>query len=282
MPDASWWDAQYQALAGVDPKALFGAWARRSEQAREALGGRLDVPYGPTPAETLDVFMPSSGTPVQEVLVFFHGGFWRGSDKALHRFIAPAFTAAGAAVVLPNYALCPAVTIGTILEQAAAALRWVEAQAAAWGSPGPVRITVAGHSAGGHLVAMLGVQQAARVFSLSGLHDLQPLMQVPFLHDDLQLSAETARAWSPAVHRPAAGTVVHAVVGGAESGEFQRQTQLLRDAWGELAVPVVGICPDAGHFAVVEALADPAHEVHRACRLLMARALASVPASSNP
>ncbi|WP_304305083.1 alpha/beta hydrolase [Pseudacidovorax intermedius] len=281
MPDASWWDAQYQALAGVDPKALFGAWARRSAQAVEALGGRLDVPYGPTPAETLDVFMPAPGTPVRDVLVFFHGGFWRGSDKALHRFIALAFTAAGTAVVLPNYALCPAVTIGTILDQAGEALRWVEAQAAAWCAPGPVRITVAGHSAGGHLAAMLGVRQAARVFSLSGLHDLRPLMQVPFLHGDLQLTAQTARAWSPALHRPAAGTVVHAVVGGAESAEFQRQTQWLREAWGEAAVPVADVCPGAGHFAVVEALADPAHDVHRACRLLMAGASASA-LPSNP
>ncbi|HET7791755.1 MAG TPA: hypothetical protein VFL64_00100, partial [Rhizobacter sp.] len=67
---------------------------------------------------------------------------------------------------------------------------------------------------------------------------------------------------SPAyVRSPAAK--LNAVVGGAESEEFLRQNSLLRDAWGEAAVPVCEAIPAANHFTVLHDLADPEGRLHR-------------------
>jgi arylformamidase len=59
------------------------------------------------------------------VVVFIHGGYWRSLDKADHSFIAPTFTAKGAHVVVPNYALCPAVTVSDITLQMVKCVAWV-------------------------------------------------------------------------------------------------------------------------------------------------------------
>ena len=107
--------------------------------------------YGPGTNETLDIYpTPAANAPV---LVFIHGGYWRSSDKSLHGFLAPAFNADGALVMIPNYALCPAVGIEHIALQLARCLAWVHRHAALYGG-NPSRIVVAGHSAGAHLAAM--------------------------------------------------------------------------------------------------------------------------------
>jgi arylformamidase len=126
------------------------------------------------------------------VLVFIHGGYWRALDKSDHSFIAPAFTRDGACVVIPNYALCPAVTIPQITLQMVRAVAWTWHNIARFGGD-PRRIKVAGHSAGGQLAAMMlaclwpqheaGLPRdvsCARAGDL-GLHDLEPIMRAPFL-----------------------------------------------------------------------------------------------------
>ena len=123
-----------------------------SALARSQLRGQLDVRYGEQPGEALDVF--AARQPNSPVLVFIHGGYWRALDKSDVSFVAPAFVDAGAMVVVPNYALCPAVTIETIALQLTRALAWAWRHAAEHGGD-PQRIAVAGHSAGGHLAAMM-------------------------------------------------------------------------------------------------------------------------------
>ena len=152
--DPAWLDAQYNnrtshSRASADLRALaagLGAQPRACRlSARPALRRR-------TPSETLDVF-PAHGA-ASPVLVFIHGGWWRAFDKSDHSFIAPSFVQDGAMVVLPNYALCPAVTIEHIALQMVRALAWTWRNAALYGGDAR-RIVVAGHSAGGHLATML-------------------------------------------------------------------------------------------------------------------------------
>ena len=151
--DGSTLDRLYNNRALVpDYAAYFARWAQTSVVARQTSSCQLDVPYGDGPNEMLDIF-PGAGVKAP-VLVFLHGGYWRSLDKADHSFIAPAFTQAGACVVIPNYALCPAVTIPDIVLQMVKALAWTYRHVAAYGGD-PRRITVVGHSAGGHLAAML-------------------------------------------------------------------------------------------------------------------------------
>ena len=119
LHDAAWHDAQYNNRARVPDAAtlLLPRWAQASALARSRMTCLLDQPYGDEPGETLDVFPArNDGAPV---LVFIHGGWWRALDKSDHSFVAPAFVQAGAMVVVPNYALCPAVTIEPVGERSA-------------------------------------------------------------------------------------------------------------------------------------------------------------------
>ena len=150
---AEWFDAQYNNRARIpEHPAILREWDERSHHARASVACTLDLAYGAEPSERLDVFAPrATGAPV---LVYIHGGYWRALDKRDQSFVAPPFVAAGAMVVLPNYALCPAVRIEHIVLQLVRALAWVWRHAAEHGGDRS-RIVVAGHSAGGHLAAMM-------------------------------------------------------------------------------------------------------------------------------
>ena len=269
--DPAWLDVQYNNRARIPEHAqIFERWARASAHARENAACRIDLAYGEGPNETLDVF--PAAQPDAPVLVFIHGGWWRSLDKRDHSFIAPAFTQAGAMVVVPNYALCPSVGIETIALQMTRALAWTFRHAAQYGGD-PQRIVVAGHSAGGHLAAMLlccrwlqvGLdlpeQLVTSALAVSGLFDLEPVCETPFLQADLRLTPDSARRLSPAFFAPPAGTL-YAAVGANESEEFLRQNRLIREAWGERAVPVCEAVPGTNHLDVLHELADPQARLH--------------------
>ena len=276
--DADGLNAQYDNRARVaDHARHLARWPEASALARAQVESRLDLPYGAGPSETLDLFLPArAGAPV---LVYLHGGYWRALDKRDFSFVAPAFTQAGALVAVPNYALCPAVSIEDITWQMVRALQWLWQNVAQYGGD-PQRIAVVGHSAGGHLAAMmlscrwkqvdeaLPAQLVGGAMSISGLFDLEPLRHTPFLQADLKLTPASVRRLSPAFFPRPKGKL-YAVVGAAESEEFLRQNQLIRDVWGPTAVPVCETLPGRNHFDVLESLVDPAGRLHDlALRLL--------------
>jgi arylformamidase len=276
--DPDWLDDQYNNRARVPEHAqIFERWARASDVARNGLGVQLDMPYGDSPGQTLDVFPARSGN--APVLVFIHGGWWRSLDKREHAFIAPSFIQAGAMVVLPNYDLCPTVRIDDIALQMVRALAWTWRHAAQHGGD-PKRIVVAGHSAGGHLAAMLlacdwkavapdlPADLVRKALSISGVFDLEPLRQTPFLQADLRLTRDSARALSPAAFARPPGTL-YAVAGAQESEEFQRQNQLIRERWGAATVPVCESLAGLNHFNVLHDLVDPDARLHALARELL-------------
>lgn len=282
--DSAWFEDMYNNRKRVpDSGDYMARWARDSAAVRASVACTLDIPYGEGEGETLDIFTASR--PDAPVLFFIHGGYWRALDKSDHSFIAPAFTAQDVCVVVPNYALCPGapgrpVTVADIALQMVRALGWTWRHVAAHGGD-PSRITVAGHSAGGHLTAMmlgcrwpdtasdLPAQLVRKGLSISGLYALEPLRHVPFLGDTLGLTPDNVPALSPALWpAPARGTL-YSVVGGDESAEFIRQNALIRTAWGAERVPVCGVLPGLQHFSVVDALVQPTHALHaHAMRLL--------------
>lgn len=288
-PDPAWLDSQYNNRALVPEHSRhFEHWARESAAARQRSSALLDVAYGHGSNETLDIFPAARkpGVAPAPVLVFIHGGYWRSLDKADHSFLAPAFVRQGACVVVPNYALCPAVTIPQILMQMVKALAWVHRHIGVHGGD-PNRITVVGHSAGGHLAAMLlacqwpayqaGLPPALvkNALSISGLYDLEPLRHTPFIRDSLRLTPAQVRQASPALLpappvREGRG-LLYTVAGGDESSEFLRQNQLIQQAWGPQTVPVCEALPGLNHFSVLEALVQPRHRLHQlALQLLKA------------
>lgn len=283
--DPAWLDSQYNNRALVPGHAAhFERWAADSARARRELSCLLDLAYGVEAGETLDVF-PAQGMRqkgLAPVLVFIHGGYWRSLDKADHSFVAAAFARKGVCVVVPNYALCPAVTVPDICLQMVRAVAWVHRHIAVHGGD-PGRITVAGHSAGGHLAAMLlsaqweavgadlPVSVVRNALSISGLFDLEPLSHTPFIRDSLKLTPTQVRMASPAGFAAPVLTdedgrargALACVAGGDESSEFLRQNALLRQAWGRRVVPVCEALPGLNHFSVLEALVDPRHRLHR-------------------
>jgi len=275
---ADWFESQYNNRRRVpEAKVLLQRWAEASALVREQARGQLDLRYGAGPRQRLGVF--SDSVAKAPVLVFIHGGYWRALSKEDLSFIAPSFTSEGAVVMLPGYDLCPSVSMERIPLQLAQALAWVWRHAADYGGD-PNHIIVAGHSAGGHLAALLSCfdwkslapelprQLVKGVLSVSGVHDLTPLVHVPFLQADLRLDDDSARRLSP-VHLAAPDSPLYAVVGGAESEEFRRQARLIQEAWGPQAVPLVQEVAGYNHFDLLYDLVAPDGISHALVRKLL-------------
>lgn len=268
----AWYDEQYNNRARIpEHPAILAHWFEASARARERHTDMTERVYGAEQRERLDVF--AARAPASPVFVYLHGGYWRALDKRDQSFVAPPFVDAGAMVVLPNYALCPAVTVEHIVLQTVQALVWVYRHAAEFGGD-PQRIVVAGHSAGGHLAAMLlacdwkavvpdlPADLVKAALSISGVFELEPLRHAPFLAADLGLTAAAARRLSPAFMPAPRGPLV-AVVGGDESEEFQRQTALIAQAWGPRCVVATETVAGRNHMDVLHELAEPPSRTHR-------------------
>lgn len=254
--------------------AIAERWLAKGKEARDSMSCRLDIPYGPHDRHKLDFFPVA--TPGAPILVFVHGGYWHSRDKSLAHFIAPFYVAAGINYVSIGYRLCPDVGVGDIVEDVGAALQWVHGNASALGAD-PRRLFLAGHSAGGHLTAMMcgptgmapGIIKGG--CSISGLHDLEPI-RLCYLNHTLGLDQEATRTLSPVVLARAlapgsAGALppLLLTVGGEEGPEYARQRDDLAAALRAVRQPVSIVeNPGTNHFTACEAFCDPSHPLSNA------------------
>ncbi|MFA4970194.1 MAG: alpha/beta hydrolase [Sulfuritalea sp.] len=266
-------DRQYNARAAIpDHPEIFARWRADSGAVRNQLRYEPDYYYGPSPAESLDLYPAARRN--APLLVFIHGGYWRSLDKQDFSFLTPAFVQAGVAVAMPNYGLAPATSIAEMVRQMLRALAWLYRNSPSLDIDAR-RIVVAGHSAGAQLAAMmlaadwpLWARDLPRdllcgAVCISGIYDLRPLVSAPFLQDDLQLDDAAAQILSPIGYRPKLATPLITAVGGAESAEFQRQNRLIREAWPHCFRRDLPL-PGRHHLASVEALGDPRHPLFHA------------------
>lgn len=256
------WDDAYANGAHIPGAADYPPrWTRAAAAFRAAAGARaeIDIACGPGPRQRYDLFHPAGAA--SGLVVFIHGGYWRAFDKSTWSHLAAGPLARGWAVAVPSYTLAPAARIGAIGREVAAAIG-----AAAARIDGPIRLT--GHSAGGHLACRMITEggplapdiaaRVARVVSISGLHDLRPLLRTA-MNADLRLDAAEAAAESPALLAPAPGARLLAWVGAAERPEFRRQNTLIANVWAGLgAATAAHEAPGRHHFDVIDDLADPA------------------------
>jgi arylformamidase len=255
----------------------FARWQEGSARARGTMTCTLDRAYGTSPGETLDIFPARKGD--GSALVFIHGGYWRSLDKKDFSFLAPAWVDAGVSLVVLNYGLAPAVTMERIVQQMLAASAWVYRHAEEYGMD-EERLFVSGHSAGGHLAAMmlaalwpvydrsLPKDLYKGALAVSGVYDLRPLVQVDWLQGDLRLDEATALKLSPAYLPPATRAPLTLAVGGLESSEFKRQNALLAQRWKPVLSRDVPM-PGRDHFTVIDGLADRANPLFAATRRMM-------------
>lgn len=116
-----------------------------------------DVPYAnPGGVELhLDVYIPKLAGPLPAVMVV-HGGAWRSGSKSQLAKYARDLAARGIVTFAINYRLSPKHKFPAQLEDCQAALQWIRKHAPEY-KVDPKRIGAIGYSAGGHLVALMGV-----------------------------------------------------------------------------------------------------------------------------
>jgi acetyl esterase/lipase len=264
------WDDAYANGAYIEAAAGYPLkWERLAAEFRQQMAEKqrveLDVVYGEGGRQRFDIFHPANESP--GLVVFVHGGYWRAFDKSSCSHLASAAVNRGWTVVIPSYDLVPTVSISDITRQIGAAV----VKAAAMVS-GPIRL--AGHSAGGHLVTRMICQDSPlppelrqrveRVVSISGLHDLRPLLKTK-MNDDFRLCEAEAVAESAALKQPIDNVELVCWVGAKERPEFVRQSELLANIWTGFGIRTsVHHAPDQHHFDVIDDLIDPQSALSKA------------------
>lgn len=256
-----------------DHPQWFAEWAQRSAAVYAGIGVRRDLRFGAGRKETLDLFLPKG--PARGTFAFIHGGYWRALDKTDFAFVAAPFVARGIAVATINYDLCPAVSVAHIVDEVRRALTWLAREGRQHGAE-TSRLVIGGHSAGGHLVAMmyvtdwraLGLDRAPfdAGVTVSGVHDLVPMTLFSF-NSDIGLDDASARELSPLAHPPLVTAPLAMAVGAAETSEFIRQTHRLWDAWpAQRPAGVSGplLVDGRNHFGVISDYADAGSALTRA------------------
>lgn len=250
------WDDAYangKYFAGADE--CVARWARDAPayRAELAAGGRFrgDIAYGARDREKFDLCMPVAEA--KGLAVFVHGGYWRSFAKQDWTHLARGALDRGWALALIGYDLCPDVRIGQIARQVQAGVL-----AASRLVSGPIRL--AGHSAGGHLVTRVicrdfaNTTRVEKVLSLSGVHDLRPLLRTA-MNADFRMDLAEAERESPALLTPHAAISVTAWVGSAERPEFIRQARLLANVWSGCGFAAKYVEEDgSNHFTLIDGL----------------------------
>lgn len=258
-------DAHAESLYNVravipDHMEIFARWRKMSDDHKAACAAAsLDLRYGPANEEVLDFFPAPS--PEAPMIMVIHGGYWQAKDKDENSFSAAALNAAGVGVAVVNYTLCPHTTVREITGQMRRAALWLHDNAHDLGAD-PDQFFVAGHSAGGHLAAMLMTNDwptpdmIKGAVSVSGLFDLTALVNTT-INIEVGLTREEAAALSPVNHTPTTKSPMVLAVGGDESVGFHDQAAALKQAWEPFGVPITILpLPGCHHLSAFETLAE--------------------------
>ncbi|MEM7723474.1 MAG: alpha/beta hydrolase [Pseudomonadota bacterium] len=256
MPITDWDDAYANAAYIPDGERIAASWLERAPAFRERHPPEV-LPYGVSTRQVVDVFRSKQAA--QGLLFFVHGGYWMAFSGRDFSHLAEGAMALGYAAALPSYTLAPDATIAEITEEVARGIAVAAAEL-----DGPIILT--GHSAGGHLVTRMMCEgvlpeevaaRVAHVVSISGVHDLRPLLNTR-MREPLQLNDANVLHDSPALQRPRGGTKVTCVVGTEERPEFLRQTDLLANIWTGLGAETRAVHLDGeNHFSIIDGLSRP-------------------------
>jgi arylformamidase len=263
-------DAAYNNSAAVPERdAVVADWSARSAKFRHAYAGHLDLAYGDTPRERLDLFLAAD--PKVPTLAFIHGGYWQMNDKENFAFFAEGLLPLGINLAVIEYTLAPEARLDRIVPEVRRSVRWLAEHLGEYGADSN-RLYVAGHSAGGHLTAMtMPLAEVRGGIAISGIFDLEPI-RLNYLNEKLGLDMAEAERNSPARHLPATAGELVVAYGTRELPELCRQSIEYGREWNERGLPGRLLPVDgADHFTILDALARPEGVLTRALLGMLGR-----------
>src|SRR5215467_4127434 len=271
-------DAAYNNSAAVPERdAIVADCAARSARMRREIAGHLDLAYGDTPRERLDLFLAAN--PSARTLAFIHSGYWQINDivKESFAFFAEGLLPLGINLAVIEYTLAPMARLDRIVSEVRRSVRWLAEHLAEHGAD-PSRLYVAGHSAGGHLTAMtMPLPEVRGGIAISGIYDLEPI-RLNHLNEKLALDTAEAERNSPVRHLPATAGELAVAYGTRELPELCRQSIEYAGAWTQRGLPGRVLPVDgADHFTILDALAQPDGVLTRALLAVLRR-----PSTADP
>ena len=269
-------DAQYDNQRHVaEARAIIDSYGAVSARARDAFAARLDIPYGPSPRERLDVILPASHEGLRPINIFVHGGAWRRLSKTDNAFPALGLCPAGATVVVAGFNLATEVPLARMAAEVRDLVAWVYWHADEFGGDRN-RIFLTAHSSGAHLAAMTAATPWSETHGLpddivkgavlvSGVYDLEPV-RLSYRNMLLKLDPDTARLLSPIAQVPQAGLKIDVVCAANDTAEFRRQSRAFAERWREWGI-ACSFEEYAGrnHYDLILDLADPPSELVARC-----------------
>ena len=253
--------AEQDCEAGYNLKAAFPdfphvlqGWQNATATLREAMLSESDIAYGAQLLQKFDFYRAAGSN--RPLLIFIHGGYWQGGDKSDIGFIAAPYVRAGISVAVMNYSLAPQAGIEQMAEEVHTMLEQINIMAARLDIDAS-RISLMGHSAGGHLAACVAAQRkddpVQAVFAVSGLFDLAPLVPTS-LNKALTLNLQRAENLSPVLMAGPSSTRVHTIIGEHETLQFHIQAAVIANCWQQVVAHHV--VPETHHYTVLWPLAD--------------------------
>jgi arylformamidase len=262
-------DAAYNNGAAVPERdAIIADWARRSDRLRSQQQGHLDLQYGDSARERIDLFLAAD--PKAPTLAFIHGGYWQMNNKEDYAFLGEGTLPHDINLALIEYTLAPTARLDQIVAEVRRAVQFLAEHLGDYGAD-PERLYVSGHSAGGHLTAMTMPLRVVRGgIAISGIFDLEPI-RLNYLNEKLRLDEEEAERNSPLFHFPPMAGELVVTYGTRELPELCRQSIDYAQAWAERELPGHLLPIDgADHFTILEALANPQGTVMQALLAMVA------------
>lgn len=261
--------AEQDCEAGYNLKAAFPdfpqvlqGWQNATAAIRDTLLSTSDIAYGVQPLQKFDFYRAAGSH--RPLLVFIHGGYWQGGDKSDIGFIAAPYVRAGISVAVMNYSLAPQAGIEQMAEEVHALLASIKGMADKLDID-LARVSLMGHSAGGHLAAYIAAQRQddplQAVFAVSGLFDLAPLIPTS-LNKALALDLSRADKLSPVLMAGPSSTRVHTIIGEHETQQFHIQAAVIANCWTQVVAHHV--VPATHHYTVLWPLADEGSPVCKA------------------
>ena len=253
------WSDAYDNVGHIqDAIGFMEKWPNLAKNYREKTKVEVNIPYGDQPRNHFDLFHPKGE--VKGLFIFVHGGYWLRFDKSFWSHLSAGPITKNYAVAMPSYTLCPDAKISEITSEFASSIMTASERI-----EGP--IILCGHSAGGHLVTRQICEDSKldekilkrikRVISISGVHDLRPLLNI-VQNETIKLDEVEAIIESPALLKPYINIPVDCIVGADERPEFIRQNDLLANVWRGMGVATNTLHVDGKHhFDVIDDLINP-------------------------